>query len=179
MPAITKTTEKSFYALALARISLGLIFLWAFFDKLFGLGFTTCKTAAMSVVHTGCSQAWLQGGSPTVGFLKHATKGPFASLFRNLAGHSWVDYLFMAGLLAIGVGLLLGIGVKLSVWAGSVMLLLMWAASLWPANNPLLDEHIVYIFVLVAIGLANAQQKWGLRDWWLKQPVVRNLPLLE
>ena len=34
---------KALYALALARISLGLIFLWAFFDKLWGLGFATCR----------------------------------------------------------------------------------------------------------------------------------------
>ena len=33
--------KKQEYILGLLRISIGLIFLWAFFDKLFGLGFAT------------------------------------------------------------------------------------------------------------------------------------------
>jgi thiosulfate dehydrogenase (quinone) large subunit len=179
MATSTKSTEKSYYALALARITLGFIFLWAFFDKLLGLGFATCRSATTNIVNVGCNQAWSQGGSPTAGFLGHATKGPFASFYQNLAGHAWVDYLFMAALLAIGVGLLLGIGVKLAVWSGSLLLLLMWSAALWPANNPVLDEHIVYIFVLMAIGLSNSHQKWGLRDWWMKKTLVRQTPFLE
>ena len=55
------------YAAAAARVSLGWIFLWAFLDKLFGLGHET-KSA----------QAWIHGGSPTYGFLAKGAKGPIA-----------------------------------------------------------------------------------------------------
>ena len=44
---------------SLLRISLGLIFLWVFFDKLFGLGFATLP-----------DKSWLLGNSHTFGFLK-------------------------------------------------------------------------------------------------------------
>ncbi|HST84100.1 MAG TPA: hypothetical protein VLL08_20360, partial [Kineosporiaceae bacterium] len=60
------------YVTAALRIGLGWIFLWAFLDKLFGLGHETESKAA-----------WINGGSPTNGFLSHATTGPFADLYQN------------------------------------------------------------------------------------------------
>jgi len=179
MASINKSTAKSFYALALARIGLGFIFLWAFIDKLLGLGFATCRDKVTDAVNVACNASWAHGGSPTAGFLGHATKGPFAGFYQSLAGHSWVDYLFMAGLLAIGVGLILGVGVRLATVSGILLLALMWSAVLWPANNPVLDEHIIYIFVLAAVNLANSQQKWGLRDWWTNTKLVKVAPFLE
>jgi thiosulfate dehydrogenase [quinone] large subunit len=179
MATINKNAAMSFHALALARVTLGFIFLWAFLDKFFGLGFATCRDVKTDVITTGCSQSWLHGGSPTSGFLGHATKGPLASWYQGLAGQGWVDWLFMAGLLAVGVGLLLGIGMRLATLSGAALLLLMWSSMLWPANNPLVDEHIVYVFVLFALNLANSEQKWGLRDWWVKTHLVKTAPFLE
>jgi thiosulfate dehydrogenase (quinone) large subunit len=178
MASINKNAMRSFYALALARIALGFIFLWAFFDKLIGLGFAPCRDE-LGDIHVACSQAWANGGSPTAGFLGHATQGPFASSYHRLAGHSWVDLLFMAGLLTVGLGLILGVAVRLSTVIGSVMLLLMWSSLLWPANNPVVDEHIVYILVLMGINMSNSQQRWGLREWWAKTGLVKAAPFLE
>jgi thiosulfate dehydrogenase (quinone) large subunit len=178
MAIINKNAMRSFYALAVARMLLGFIFLWAFLDKLFGLGFSTCRDK-MDAVHVGCSQAWSAGGSPTAGFLGHATKGPFSSAYHNLGGHGWVDWLFMAGLLGVGVGLLLGVAVRLSTVVGSIMLLLMWSSLLWPAQNPLVDEHLVYITVLLALNFSNSQQRWGMRERWLKTGLVKAAPFLE
>lgn len=179
MPSISKNTEKTFYALALARIGLGLTFLWAFFDKLLGLGFATCRDAATNAINSGCSQSWAAGGSPTSGFLEHATKGPLADFYQGLAGLAWVDWLFMAGLLGIGLGLLLGTWVKVAALGGIAMMALMWSAAIWPENNPLIDDHIIYALLLLAIWWGNASQKWGLRDWWIKTPVVRHFKALE
>ena len=124
------------------RLSMSFIFLWAFFDKLLGLGFATTA-----------EKAWINGGSPTTGFLSFGVKGPFAEIFHSLAGVAVVDWLFMLGLLFIGVTLLLN---KYVVWgslAGVVMMSLMWLALLFPENNPIIDEHIVYalVFALLAI----------------------------
>lgn len=178
MAANSKVTSKGLYALALTRISLGLVFLWAFFDKLLGLGFATCRDATTSAVSVGCEKAWISGGAPTEGFLKFGTQGPFADFYQSLAGKSWVDWLFMIGLLGIGIGLTFGIAMKLSAWSGAIMLLLMWTAALWPANNPVIDDHIVYALALIAIYYLDGQQKLGLRDWWQKQEIVKKLPIL-
>jgi len=127
----------SFVAL---RVSLGFIFLWAFLDKLFGLGFATVS-----------EKAWIQGGSPTAGFLLNATKGPFADIFQAMAGVAVVDWLFMLGLVCVGVTLLLKRFVVIGALAGIAMLVLMYLAALWPENNPFVDEHIVYICALLVL----------------------------
>lgn len=175
----TKTKDSSLYFLAAARISLGLVFLWAFFDKLFGLGFATCRNVKTDTVTTLCQNAWVHGGSPTLGFLKFATKGPLASFYQGLAGNGLIDALFMSGLLLIGLALVLGIGIRIATVAGTLLVLMMWSAALWPANNPILDEHIIYAFLLLTVGASNSRQVLGLRDWWVQQPVVKRFRVLE
>ena len=178
--AVTKhVASGSMYAWALLRMVLGYIFLWAFLDKLFGLGFSTCKDAVSGKVNVGCSQAWLHGGSPTTGFLGHATTGPFAGFYHHLAGHALVDWAFMLGLLVVGVGLLLGIYVRLASLFGIVMVLLMWSALLWPATAPGVDEHIVYALALFGIALVDENQVWGMRSRWTKMSFVKSLPFLK
>ncbi|MBI2588602.1 DoxX family membrane protein [Candidatus Saccharibacteria bacterium] len=171
--------DGSLYAWALLRIVLGYIFLWAFLDKLFGLGFATCKVKASGLVDVGCSQAWVNGGSPTKGFLANATTGPFQDFYHNLAGRAWVDWLFMLGLLVIGLGLLLGTWIRLAAFAGIVLMLLMWSSLLWPANSPGVDEHIVYAIALFGIALTAEHQAWSLRSWWLKTRLAQVLPFLK
>lgn len=169
--------DGSMYAWALLRIGLGYIFLWAFLDKLFGLGFSTCRDMAGNI-SVGCSDAWLNGGSPTAGFLGHGVSGPFASFYNGLAGYAWVDWLFMLGLLFIGLGLMLGIYVRTAAFAGIVMLVLMWSALLWPLHAPGVDEHIIYALALFGIALVDEHQVWGLRTWWMKTSIAKSLKFL-
>ncbi|MEK9171826.1 MAG: hypothetical protein AAB782_01145 [Patescibacteria group bacterium] len=126
------------------RFAMSLIFLWAFADKLFGLGFATTT-----------EKAWINGGSPTSGFLLNATRGPLAEFFKGLAGMPVVDWLFMAGLLGVGLTLLLNRFVVWGAVAGSAMLLLMYLAVFPPANHPFLDDHLVYILVLALLAYKN------------------------
>ncbi len=134
------STSQKFFLLA--RIALGFEFLWAFADKLFGFGFAT-KAA----------DAWIRGGSPTTGFLKFASHGPLAGLYQWLAGQAWVDWLFMLGLLGIGLALIFGFYVRFAAWSGVVLVLLMWSVRLPPENNPIIDEHIIYALFLAGIAL--------------------------
>src|SRR3989344_4887256 len=112
---------KGQYFIASLRIGLGLIFLWSFFDKLFGLGFATAS-----------NKSWLAGTSPTFGFLKFGTHGPFKPIFESLAGNPVVDWLFMLGLLSVGTALVLGIARKIATLSGTLMLFLMWLAVFPP-----------------------------------------------
>ncbi len=128
-------------AFKLLRYVMSFIFLWAFADKTFGLGFAT-----------KASNAWIEGGSPTTGFLSNAVQGPFVDFFHNLAGVAIVDWMFMLGLLFVGLTLLFNKYIKWGALAGSVMMALMYMALIQPENNPLVDEHIVYILVLILLG---------------------------
>lgn len=154
------------YLWALTRLCLGWTFLWPFLDKLFGLGHET--TAA---------HAWINGGSPTKGFLSGAV-GPFASIYHSIAGAGLVDWMFMIGLLAIGVALLLGIGVRIAAVAGAVLLVLMWSASLPPQSNIFMDDHIIYALVLLGLAVVGAGNTLGLGHWWTQTSLVRRFPWL-
>ena len=150
------------YIWGLLRISLGLIFLWAFLDKLFGLGLSTMP-----------ANSWINGGSPTSGFLLNSTKGPAAGLFQVLAHYPLVDWLFMLGVLFIGMALILGIGVQIAGYSGAGMVFLMWLAVLPPENNPFLDQHIIYAIVLIGLTQVKSGHWLGLGSWWSKTRLVK------
>jgi len=153
-------------SLAVLRIATGFVFLWAFLDKLFGLGYATPSKGA-----------WISGGSPTKGFLSGVHVGPFESMFHAWAGTWWANWLFMLGLGAIGIAVIAGIGLRLSAVAGSLMMLMMWAAE-WPfalststgeathSTNPIIDYHIIYALVLIVLAAASAGHTWGLGHRW-------------
>jgi thiosulfate dehydrogenase [quinone] large subunit len=72
--------------------------------------------------------------------------------------------------------LLLGVGVRVAGFAGAVLVLLMWSANLPPANNPLIDEHVVYAVLLVGLALVRAGQWYGLSSRFSR--VWRTAPAL-
>jgi thiosulfate dehydrogenase (quinone) large subunit len=159
--------------LAVFRVVLGFEFLWAFLDKTFGLGYAT-----------PAARAWINGGSPTKGFLSGVAVGPLESTFHAIAGAAWADWLFMAGLLGIGVALILGIGLRAAAVSGTLMLVLMWAAE-WPlarftsagepsmSTNPIVDYHIIYALALIALAVTYAGHTWGLGRRWARLRFVQ------
>jgi len=166
--------------LGILRLALGFIFIWAFFDKLLGLGFSTCFDPQTKTINFLCDQAWIKGGSPTFGFLKFGTKGPFANFFQSLAGNILVDWLFMLGLLGVGLGLMLGIFMKLSTFFGGLMLALMYIAGfLPPEHNPLINEHIIYIIVMILLFITESGKYLGLAKFWSQIKLVQKYKWLE
>ena len=164
--------------LSVTRLLLAGVFLWAFLDKTFGLGYATVS-----------ERAWINGGSPSQGFLSGVSAGPFESAFHSMAGAAWADVLFMLGLLAIGLALLGGIGLRLAAVGGTVMMAMMWAAE-WPlarhlsdgelsrSSNPVLDYHVLYAVVLILLAVAGAGRHWGFGARWAALPLVRRYPWL-
>ena len=158
---------------------MGLDFLWAFVDKVWGLGFSTCRDAATNVVTTMCDKAWLAGGSPTTGFLKFGVHGPFTEIFNSMAGSGLVDWLFMLGLLFIGVTLTLGIFVKLGAYAGALMLFLMYlTVGIQPEHHPFIDDHFVYFFVMLAVAWSDSGKYFGLGNHWWNTSLVQKYKFL-
>ncbi|AXT86988.1 hypothetical protein C6I20_16460 [Aeromicrobium sp. A1-2] len=153
--------------LGVTRLAMGWTFLWPFLDKTFGLGHETAS-----------ADAWVNGGSPTAGFLGHATKGPFSGMYQGFAGQAWADWLFMVGLLGIGVALILGVATRAAAAAGALLLVLMWTAVLPPENNIFLDDHLIYALILAILALTGAGRMLGLGAMWDKLPVVKDHAVL-
>lgn len=169
-------------ALAAVRIAFGLTFLWAFFDKLLALGFSTGRvvnpeTGAETVDRFG-DAAWINDGNPTLGFLKFGADGPFKGFYNDIAGQTWTNWLFMIGLVAIGVALTLGIGMKIATISGAIMYVMMWTVALPPENNPVLDDHILGALTLIALGALHAGNTWGLGRVWASTDIVKSAPIL-
>ena len=166
-------------SIALLRIAFGITFLWAFLDKTFALGFHTGYDEAGNLDRFGPA-AWINGGSPTEGFLTVGVPAdnPFKGLFDALAGHAWVDWLFMLGLLGIGVTLLLGVGMRIGTAAGALMYAFMYAAVLPLENNPVVDDHLVGVIVMAVLFFGAAGRTWGLGKGWEQTHLVQQYPVL-
>lgn len=167
---------------AVLRILIGLVFMWAFLDKMVGLGFATCRTVdpttKTETVQVLCDKSVVKGGSPTEGFLRYGTSGPLKSFYSEMAGHPVADVLFMAGLGLIGTSLVTGIGIKVATATGSILLMMMWSAALPGENNPLIDDHVIYTVALIGIHTTNKHQVWGFGKWWQRQNIVVKYPFL-
>jgi thiosulfate dehydrogenase [quinone] large subunit len=163
--------------LAVARLSVGFVFLWAFLDKTFGLKYST---GWVNPETGSASAAWIDGGTPSQGFMKFAAIGPFKDLFNSMASPV-TDWLFMLGMLAVGVAVMLGIGLRVAACAGSLIMLMMWLAE-WPlqqgSTNPVMDYHVVYALVIIFAAVTLAGDTWGLGKWWANLPVVKKNPWL-
>lgn len=170
IPAVeagTVISHKAKYVFGALRITIGLIFLWAFVDKLFGLGFAT-----------PAESAWINGGSPTYGFLAFGTAGPLAGFYEAIAGAAWADWLFMIGLGGIGIALTFGIGLRIAAVTGTVLVLMMFSASLPPESHPFLTYHIVYALAFIGFALADAGKWVGFGGKWQETALVRRFPVL-
>lgn len=67
----SKAGGKTGLVWAALRLAMGWTFFWAFADKLFGLGYAT-----------EAGKGWIDGESPTFGFLNFASRGPLAETYK-------------------------------------------------------------------------------------------------
>ncbi len=153
---------RGMWAWTLLRLLLGWSFLWAFLDKMFGLGFATCRLEGGSI-DFGCDAAMLSGGSPTYGFLNFATQGSHTGgLFDWMAPSApdainLADVGFMAALLLGGVALLLGIGVRIAAIGSAVLMAFMFLAiDVFPENNPVNSSHVIEMAAFLGIAYVGA-----------------------
>lgn len=151
------------------RVALGGVFLWTFLDKLLGLGRSTPH-----------ERAWIAGGAPSQGYMRNGAQGPLADMFADAAG-TVTDVLFMAGMLGMGLALLLGVGLRVAAGATVAMMALLYLSA-WPfpvgSQTFLLDDHVVYAAAAVALAACGAGATWGLGARWAAIPFVARRPWL-
>jgi thiosulfate dehydrogenase [quinone] large subunit len=125
------------------RYLLSFVFLWAFFDTLFGLGFSTES-----------SGAWV--------------------------GSVAIDFVFMGGLLFIGLSLFTGILFRLGTISGVLFYGILYLAGfIPPEHNPIVDDHIINLVLMVGLYMAMPVGKYGLSKWWHELSFVKRHPGLQ
>ncbi|MEX0932858.1 MAG: hypothetical protein WDZ77_02040 [Candidatus Pacearchaeota archaeon] len=154
--------------LGILRIGFGLVLLWAFFDKLLGLGFGTVR-----------GNAWINGISPTKEFLQNETSGIFINFYYWLSNFAIIDWLFMLGLFGIGISLTFGIANKLGTYLGFTLFILMWAGNLPPTHHPFIEKQLIYAITLLVIFHFKGNEYLGFGKKWKNLKIVKNNKWLE
>lgn len=156
---------------------------------LFGYAMVLLRLAMGWTLFQGGIVKVLEPGWTAAGYLGFAIPegNPFAGLWANLAGNSVIDSLNAWGLTLTGLGLIVGGLVRWNAFWAAVMMLFYWASGLdggllqgLPLEHGwVVDDHIVYTFVLLALGTFGAGrilgadgyiEKFGfvIRNRWLR-----------
>jgi thiosulfate dehydrogenase [quinone] large subunit len=154
------------YMLAVFRILVGWIFLWPFFDKLFGLGF-----------QTPAGNGFADGVSPS-SFVTFVTDGIFAGFYSSIGGNLFVDILMMAALIGVGVTLMLGFASKVSTVSAIAFLVVMYTLCVPPTDNPIIDYHIILCFGLLATLFLGGFDRLSVNEKWKSLWIVKRYPIL-
>lgn len=111
------------------------------------------------------------------GYLLNAVPegNPFAGLWPYLA-NNWLwllDPLNQWGLTLVGLALIFGVAVRWSAFWGSIMMWFYWASSLPLAHSVFVDDHIIYIALLFALGAFGAGRYYGLDKYIERMDFVK------
>lgn len=85
-----------------------------------------------------------------------------------------VDFMNKWGLTLLGVSLILGVGMRISVRLGVLLMALYYVPVMKP---PFIDQHVIYSLTLVCLLVFGADKVWGVRGWlekkkWVKKSLV-------
>ena len=107
---------------------------------------------------------------------------PLADFFAGISGSGLIDILNMWGLTLAGLALILGVFVRFSAFWGAVMMFFYWLAALQGgimaglplAHGWVVDDHIVYIFLLFGLGAFGAGRILGVDEYLESTSLVQN-----
>jgi len=92
-----------------------------------------------------------------------------------------VNFINEWGLTLLGVSLILGAFVRFSSLLGALLMLLYFLPLGLPYPNPhsyIVDEHVIYMLVLLVLAAISAGRVWGLENWCSNLPICSKFPKL-
>lgn len=154
------------YSVFLLRIVMGWTMLWAGIDKL--------REGLDGLQPEWTAAGYLQNAIPEA--------NPFRDVFVDMAGSSAVDFLVVWGMTLTGIGLLLGLFLRLSAFFAAVMMLFFWLSA-WTGwfrleHGWVVDDHLVYAVLLFGLGAFGAGRLLGLDARLERSSLVQNQPWL-
>lgn len=146
-------------SLFLLRISLGWMFLYAGITKIFDPTWT--------------AEGYMKSAKTFSGFYLWLTQPGLMPI---------VNFINEWGLTLLGISLIFGVFVRLSSVLGAALMLMYYLVILqFPYPNAhafIVDEHIIYIFILLFLASIRAGRAWGLENWCSKLFVCSKFPWL-
>ena len=156
------TASLSWYpkAVAIGRIVIGVIFLWAGLEKVIGgAGEWTAK--GFLAFGTGGTLGWPFVTEVVEGTVFNPTHDFWVGLSANEGVMSVINLLVPFGQIAIGTSLILGIATRLASLMGSLMMLFFFFAA-WDFAYGIVNQHLTYAVVTLGLGIIGAGNYYGL-----------------
>jgi thiosulfate dehydrogenase [quinone] large subunit len=168
------------FGVALLRVVVGIIFVWAGVGKMFNDGAPGAWTAkGFLKFATNGSLGWpFVSGTPDPKTIYNPTHDFWVWLAGNDAAMTIVNNLVVAGEVCIGVALILGVVTRFAGVMGALMMAFFFLAG-WSFSNGIVEEHATYAVVLLALAGMGAGNYYGLdrflgshaptvlRDWFM------------
>ena len=146
--------------IGLARIVIGVIFLWAGLEKVLGSGPEGFSAAGFLAHGTGGSLGWP--------FVAAGTEGPFnptvdlwVGLSNNESAMSIINILVPYGQIGIGVSLILGLLTRFGAAMGTLMMIFFFFAA-WDFEFGIVNQHLTYAVVTFGLAVIGAGNFYGL-----------------
>ncbi|HEX7491161.1 MAG TPA: DoxX family protein [Candidatus Limnocylindrales bacterium] len=151
------------YGVALLRIVVGVIFVWAGADKVANGGAPGQWTAASFLKFaTNGSLGWpFVTGTPDPKAVYNPTHDFWVSLAGNATAMTIVNNMVVAGECLIGIALIVGIATRFASYMGALMMAFFFLAG-WSFTNGIVEEHVTYGVVLLALAGMGAGNYFGL-----------------
>ena len=151
------------YGVALLRVVVGVIFVWAGLGKVFNEGAPGTWTAqGFLKFATNGSLGWpFVTGTPDPKAVYNPTHSFWVSLAGNDTVMTIVNNLVVAGEVCIGVALILGFVTRFAGAMGALMMAFFFLAG-WSFTNGIVEEHATYAVVLLALAGMGAGNYYGL-----------------
>jgi thiosulfate dehydrogenase [quinone] large subunit len=156
------TASLSWYpkAVAIGRIVIGVIFLWAGLEKVIG-GAGEWSAKGFLAFGTGGTLGWPFVTEVVEGTVFNPTHDFWVGLSANEGVMSVINLLVPFGQVAIGTSLILGIATRFASAMGALMMLFFFFAA-WDFAYGIVNQHLTYAVVTLGLGIIGAGNYYGL-----------------
>jgi thiosulfate dehydrogenase [quinone] large subunit len=145
---------------ALLRIMVGIIFLWAGLEKL--LGPEPFSAAGFLQFATAGTLGWpFAVGEVAEGTVVNPTQPVWLALADNQGAMAIVNVLVPFGQIGIGVSLILGLLTRFGATMGALMMAFFFLAA-WDFQFGIVNQHLAYALICLTIAGIGAGRYYGL-----------------
>ncbi len=147
-------------AVAIGRIVIGVIFLWAGLEKVIG-GAGEWSAKGFLAFGTSGTLGWPFVTEVAEGTVFNPTHDFWVGLSANAGAMSVINLLLPFGQVAIGTSLILGIATRFASAMGALMMLFFFFAA-WDFAYGIVNQHLTYAVVTFGLGVIGAGNYYGL-----------------
>ncbi len=148
-------------AIALGRVVIGIIFLWAGLEKILGEGLGTWSAAGFLKFGTLGSLGWpFVSGQVADGTVFNPTHDFWVGLAGNSGAMTALGYLVPLGQVGIGISLILGLFTRFGAAMGTLMMLFFFVAA-WNFEFGIVNQHLTYAVMTFGLAVLGAGNYYG------------------